>query len=371
MPAPKDRIHKRKDGRYEGRYTVQTPDGPKRKRVYGRKYKEVQRKLAEAMGDAARGLVFNAEKQTVAEYLNRWLTDSVRDTVRRSTFVRYKSIVRHHINPTLGRLKLGRLTSHHIRALYRQKLDDELAPRSVQYIHTTLKKALRQAVLDTLVPRNVCDAVKPPQVHRGEVTPLSPTEVKALLMAASGDRLEALYVVAVYTGLRQGELLGLKWGDLDLDAGKLTVQRSLAFDGTLNLPKRKNSRRTVTLTRTAQDALKRHRARQNEERLGVGARWTDMALVFPNRLGKPMDANNLYHRDWKNLLERAGLSDRGFTFHALRHTFATTLLRQNVNPKIVQHQLGHATISQTMDTYSHVMPDMGDIAADALEAALS
>jgi integrase len=95
-----------------------------------------------------------------------------------------------------------------------------------------------------------------------------------------------------------------------------------------------------------------------------------MGLVFPNRIGKPMDANNLYHRDWKRLLERAGLADRGFTFHALRHTFATTLLRQNVNPKIVQHQLGHATISQTMDTYSHVMPDMGDIAADALEAAL-
>jgi len=150
-----------------------------------------------------------------------------------------------------------------------------------------------------------------------------------------------------------------------------TATGSLAFDGTLNPPKRKNSCRTVKLTRTALEALKRHRARQNEERLRAGARWTDMSLVFPNRLGKLMDANNLYHRDWKNLLKRAGLSDRGFTFHALRHTFATTLLRQNVNPKIVQHQLGHATISQTMDTYSHVMPDMGNIAADALEAALS
>ena len=371
MPAPKDRIYKRKDGRYEGRYTVQTPDGPKRKRVYRRKYKEVQKKLAEAMGDAARGLVFDAEKQTVAEYLNRWLTDSVRDTVRRSTFVRYESIVRHHINPTLGRLKLGRITPQHVRALYRQKLDDGLAPRSVQYVHTTLKKAFRQAVLDGLVPRNVCDAVKPPQVHREEVTPLSPTEIKALLTTASGDRLEALYVVAVHTGLRQGELLGLKWGDLDLDESKLTVQRSLAYDGMLTPPKRKNSRRTVKLTRTATEALKHHRARQNEERLKTGAKWMDTDLVFPNRAGGPMNATNLYHRDWKNLLKRAELADQGFTFHALRHTFATTLLRQNVNPKIVQHQLGHATISQTMDTYSHVMPDMGDVAAEALEAALS
>ena len=166
--------------------------------------------------------------------------------------------------------------------------------------------------------------------HYSKVTLLTlrcSAEVKALLTAASGDRLEALYVAAVHTGLRQGELLGLNWVDLDLESGMLTVHRSLAFDGTLNPSKRKNSRRTVMLTRTALEALKRHRARQNEERLGAGARWTDRSLVFPNRLGKTMDASNLYHRDWKNLLERAGLSDRGFTFHALRHTFATTLLR--------------------------------------------
>jgi integrase len=173
MPAPRDRIYRRKDGRYEGRYTVYTADGPKRKRVYGRRYKEVQRTLAQAMGDAARGIFFDAENQTVAEYLERCLADSVRDTVRRSTLVRYESIVRHHISPTLGRLKLGRLTRQHVRALYRQKLDAGLSPRSVGYIHTTLKKALQQAVLDDLIPRNVCDAVKPPQVHKDEVVPLT------------------------------------------------------------------------------------------------------------------------------------------------------------------------------------------------------
>ena len=224
-------------------------------------------------------------------------------------------------------------------------------------------------MLDGL-PQNVCDAVKSPKVHNEEVMPFAPEQVRVLLCAASGDRLEALWVVAVHTGLRQGELLGLKWKDLDLDSGKLTVQRSLSFDRTLNPPKRKNSRRTVTLTQTALEALRSHRARQNEERLRAGTEWTDMGFVFPNRIGKPMDANNLYHRDWKNLLKRAGFEDQGFTFHALRHTFATTLLRQNVNPKIVQHQLGHATI-QTMDTYSHVMPNMSNVAAAALEEALS
>ena len=193
-------------------------------------------------------------------------------------------------------------------------------------------------------------------------------EAQAFLGAISGDRLEALYLLAVTTGLRRGELLGLKWTDLDLDARTLSVQRSLDKDGTFNPPKRSKSRRTVMLTPQAAEALKGHRARQNEERLQLGSHWEDRGLVFPNRTGKPMNADNLYHRGFKPLLEKAGLS--GFTFHSLRHTCATLLLSKNVNPKIVSEMLGHATISQTMDTYSHVMPGMGDIAADALESAL-
>jgi integrase len=185
--------------------------------------------------------------------------------------------------------------------------------------------------------------------------------------------LEALYVLAIYTGLRQGELLGLKWTDVDLDAGSLSVQRSLDADGAFNPPKRNKSRRTVKLTSQAVEALRLHRKHQNEERLKA-ARWEDHGLVFPNRVGKPMDHNNLYHRDFKSLLKRAGLwpEDKGkrFTFHSPRHTCATLLLSKNVNAKIVQEMLGHATITQTMDTYSHVMPGMSDAAATALEEAL-
>jgi integrase len=210
--------------------------------------------------------------------------------------------------------------------------------------------------------------VKAPQALKKEVKLMTPTEVKALLSGASGDRLEALYVVAVHTGLRQGELLGLKWGDVNLEAGTLSVQRSLATDGTFNPPKRNKSRRTVKLTAQAAEALTSHKAAQNEERLKLGSLWEDHDLVFPNGLGKPMDADNLYHRGFKPLLKRVGLS--GFTFHSLRHTCATLLLSKNVNPKIVQEMLGHATISQTMDTYSHVMPGMGNVAATALEEAL-
>jgi integrase len=265
------------------------------------------------------------------------------------------------------------LLKEQVRSLYRKKLDSGLAPRSVNYIHVTLHKALKQAVLDGLVPRNVSEGVKTPQVRKEEINPLSPTQVRALLSAARGHRLEGLYVLAIHTGLRQGELLGLKWTDVDLDVGTLSVQRSLDADGTFNPPKRNKSRRTVKLTNQAIEALKLHRKRQNEERLRA-SKWEDHGLVFPNRVGKPMDHNTLYHRDFKSLLKRAQLwsedKDKRFTFHSLRHTCATLLLSKNVNPKIVQEMLGHATITQTMDTYSHVMPGMSDVAATALEEAL-
>jgi integrase len=361
-------ISRRKDGLYMARYTVQTAGGPKRKTIYGKKRSEVAEKLNKALADRDGGLVFDAGTITLGEYLARWLGDSVRGTVRSSTYVRYEGLVRNHISPTLGRVKLSRLTPAQVRGLYREKLDAWLSRRSVNYIHVCLHKALKQALMDGLIPRNVAGAVKSPQVHRQEATPLSPEQVKVLLAAAHGDRLEALFILALHTGLRRGELLALKWPDVDLEAGKLSVQRSLAADGTFNPPKRKNSKRSVRLTTAAVEAIKSHRAAQNQERLTLGSLWDDHDLIFPNRSGRPMSGGNLYHRDWKNLLKRACLPHT-FTFHSLRHTFATTLLRQNVNPKIVQEALGHATITQTMDTYSHVMPDMQDAATAALENA--
>jgi integrase len=351
---------------YRGSYFA--PDG-KRRYVSAKRKGDAEKALRQAMTDADRGFVFDGGTLTLENYLTRWLTDSVKDTVRRSTFVQYKSVVNRHLIPALGRLKLKALTPAHARSLYREKLDCELSPRTVQYIHVTLHKALKQAVMDGLIPRNIADAVKAPQAHKKEVTPLTSAEVKVLLSAASGDRLETLYITAIHTGLRRSELLGLKWTDIDLDARTLSVQRSLDRDGTFNPPKRNKSRRSVKLTAQAAEALKGHRARQNEERLQLGSLWEDWGLVFPNRSGKPMNADYLYHRGFKPLLERAELS--GFTFHSLRHTCATLLLSKNVNPKIVSEMLGHATISQTMDTYSHVMPGMREVAATALEEALS
>jgi integrase len=254
-----------------------------------------------------------------------------------------------------------------------QKVQEGLSPRSIEYIHTTLSKVLNAAVDADLARKNVAARMQLPQKHHSEKKVLTADEVRHLFdtAAETEDRFYALYVLALTTGLRRGELLGLTWADVDLQHGSLRVQRSLDGHGkpVERAPKREASRRSVKLVPEAVAALELHRKRQLEDRLRAGPRWEDNDYVFPTNRGTPMSGDNLVKRSLRPLLEKAGLS--GFTFHSLRHTCATLLLSKNVNPKIVQEMLGHATISQTMDTYSHVMPGMSDVAADALESALS
>jgi integrase len=306
------------------------------------------------------GLVFDTDNLKIKEYMTRWLTDSVRDTVRRSTFARYEQITRLHIVPVFGQTKLKHLSPAHVRGLYREKLNAGLSARTVQYIHPTLHKALKQAVADGLIPCNVTEAVKAPQPVKKEIRPLNAEQARTLLDTASGDRLEALYVLAVTAGMREGELLGLKWDDLDFDAGKLAVRRSLSItkDGpAYELPKNGKGR-SIKLTARADEGLKRHKAAQNEERLSLDTLWQDHSLIFPGHAGQPMRAWSLTGGPFLRLLKRAALPEET-RFHDLRHTCATLLLGRSVHPKIVQELLGHATISITLDTYSHVLLGMG------------
>lgn len=370
MPAKGDGITKRKDGRYMARYTVPTEDGPKRRVIYGKKYGDVETELMEARGDAARGLIYDAGNLTVEEYLTRWLSDSVRDTVRQRTYERYEGIVRVHLIPAFGSMKLKALTPAHVRGLYRQKLDAGLAPRSVLHIHRTLSKALKQAVDDGLIPRNAAASVKPPQPRREEIRPLDLEQVRALLEAAAGDRLEAIFVLAVSTGMRRGELLGLKWEDVDLDAGTLQVRRTLSEPkgGCIFEPPKSGKGRSIRLTNRAVTALRAHRKAQLEERIQSAGLWEKQGLVFSSSIGTPISGGNL-NRAFKAVLERAGLP-QSTRFHDLRHTCATLLLKQGVHAKFVQELLGHSDISLTLNVYSHVLPDMGDAAAEAMDAAL-
>jgi len=360
----------KKSGLYMARYTVQTTAGSKRKTLYGETRSEVAAKLSRALADREGGLTYDAGKQTVGEYLARWLSNSVRDTVRQRTYERYESIVRVHLAPAIGKVKLKALTPDHVRGLYREKLDGGLAPRTVLHIHRTLSKALKQATDDGLIPRNAAALVKPPRPRREEIRPLNREQVQALFEAARGDRLEALYVVAVTAGLRRGELQGLKWEDLNLEAGTLQVRRTLSEPkgGYIFEAPKSGKGRNIRLTQRATLALRDHRKRQLEERMRLGTLWQDHDLVFPSGAGTPVSGGNL-NRAFKAHLERAELASTT-RLHDLRHTCATLLLRQGVNPKFVQELLGHGDVSLTLNVYSHILPDMGDIAASAMDDAL-
>jgi integrase len=206
-----------------------------------------------------------------------------------------------------------------------------------------------------LVPYNVADAVTPPRPTKPEITPLTAEQVKMLLAAARGDRLEALYVLAVTTGMRIGEMLGLKWSDVDLSAGTLQVRRTVAADGTANAPKTASSRRTVRLSRLAIRALNKHPR---------SAEW-----VFASTAGTPVGICNFHKNSWRPLLTRAGLPHR--RVHDLRHTAATLMLSHGVPVKVVSEMLGHADVSTTLSIYAHVLPDMQGPAADAMDDVLS
>src|SRR5918998_4843760 len=284
---------------------------------------------------------------------------SLRDLARRSG-VAYD---------TINRLELGKQDAQP-RTIRREKLDSGLAPRSVLHIHRTLSKVLKHATDDGLMPRNAAAPLKPPRPRREEMRPLNREQVRSLFEAASGDRLEALYIVAVTAGLRRGELQGLKWDDLDLDAGMLQVRRTCSEPkgGYIFEAPKSGKGRNIRLTQSAVAALRMHRRRQLEERMYKADLWQEQGLVFPSTVGTPLWGGNL-NRAFKATLQRAGLP-KSTRFHDLRHTCATLLLKQGVNPKFVQELLGHADISLTLNVYSHVLPDMGDATADAMEAAL-
>jgi integrase len=365
-------IYRRTDGRWVGQYLVHTAKGPKYRYLYSKTRAVVAEKLTKAMADRDSGLIVDAGKMTVGEYLDRWLVDTVRGTVRTSTYERHEEIVRLHIKPSLGRVGLKKLTPAHVRGLYSEKLDSGLAPATVRRIHSTLHKALSQAVSDGIVPRNAAD-VKAPRPAPEEIRPPSEVEARAFLDAArqSGERFEALYVLAITTGMRRGELLGLRWDDADLELGTLRVGRALVREGgrhTLGETKTRRGRRQINLTPRTVNALKAHRKRQLEEKMKLAGLYKDHGLIFASRVGTPVNPENLVKRSFKPLLEKADLPE--IRFHDLRHTCATLLLGRGVHPKLVQELLGHATIAMTLDTYSHYLPSMGDQTAGAMGDAL-
>jgi len=359
-------IYQRKDGRWCAQVSL---DG-RRLTHYAKTQRECREWLRDIQAQIEEGLTIDGARASLGEYLEQWL-EVTKQSLRPKTWKQYSQIARQHILPGLGNIRLRDLRPDHVQSLYAAKQKAGTSASTVRLIHAVLHKALAQALKWGLVTRNVSDAVNKPKPRREEMKVLDADQARALLKAAEGERLEALYHVAVTTGLRQGELLGLRWSDLDWDAGRLQVQRQLQrISGqglVFNEPKSSAGRRLVKLGPTVLEKLREHHQRQEQERLFAGDRWHEHDLIFPSTIGTPLEPRNLL-RDFKGLLQSAGLPE--IRFHDLRHTAATLMLQKDVHPKVVQERLGHSSITLTLDTYSHVLPSMQEDAADKLDALL-
>jgi integrase len=362
-------IRLRSDGRWEGRYYAVEDGRSVRRSVFGATDKEVARKLRTALTARDDGKPAPHGSETVGAFLATWL-EGAKPTIRPGTWRRYEQLTRLYLVPALGRIRLVALGPQHVAKLHKELLASGMTPANVHYVHRTLRRALGQAVRWQLVTSNAAAAVIPPRPEHAEMHTLTAAEVRHLLeMAPERDR--PLYLVAVSTGMRLGELLALRWADIDLDSGSLRVVATLRHlsgeSATFAAPKTARSRRRVELSESVVTALSAHKVAMIEERWQAGQLWQNLDLVFPNLLGRSRGSSNV-SRNLHQLLDRAGLPQ--IRFHDLRHTAATLMLGRGVHPKLVSDMLGHASVGITLDTYSHSLPSMHREAAQVMEELL-
>jgi integrase len=373
----------RKDGRYGyAAYVLTTAGTIKRIQGYARSHDDARKLLTDLIAKADQGIPVASESWTVAVYLTYWLRLIVREDRRPKTYQGYEGVVRLHLIPGIGKKRLAKLTAQDVRAFITrtrqecqcckhgwdaqrdnprccarqagQCCQSRLSVRMVQSIHAVLRNALESAVREEIIPRNVAKLVQVPapryKINRG----LTTQQARATLKAATEHRLAALYVLALFLGLRRGELVGLRREDVDLDRATLEVVQTLQrVGGSLRLvpPKTEDSRRTVPLPPICVEALREHRKRQFADRAEAWPDWEDDGLVFPSRRGTPMEPDNL-RRSWYAIRKAAGLGQT--RFHDLRHTCVTLLLDLGVPPHVVRDIVGHSDIEVTMTIYAHV-----------------
>jgi len=350
-------VYRRKsDGRWVG--SLSLPDGT-RKVFYGKKQSEVIAKIDEALHNLRRGMLATGPNVTVQEYIEQWLEEIHKPTVKLSTHKNYRELLVNYIIPGLGRIKLQALTPQQVQAFYSKKLSDGLSPKTINNIHGLLHKALSNAVKWNILPRNVCDAVTPPRIPRKEKTVLTIEQAYTLLRQIKNHRMEALFTLAMVTGMRCGELLALRWQDIDLANCSLQVKRTVnymkGYGHVESEPKTVKSRRQIRLPLFVVEVLLRHRTRQEEQRRESANAWIDRDLVFTTVEGNYIALTTL-RRAFNSVLKQAGLPH--MRFHDLRHSAATILLSRGTHPKVVQEILGHSQIAMTLDVYSHVLPSM-------------
>ena len=366
-------IAKRPNGTYEAKITLE--DG-KRKTFYGKTRKDVQEKLKVALREQQQGTLVTAPQQKLEDFLKQWLEDTQMHSIRPRSFERYEEIVRLHIVPVLGRIQLQKLTPQQVQSFYTKKIKEGFKAGTVASFHNVLHKALDTAVRWNLIAKNVCDVVSPPRAVKFEFQPLTVEQVRKLLEVTKGHYMEALFKLALATGMRRGELMGLKWQDVDFDTGTLQVRRILTripskMEGKGFIesePKTKSSRRSVVIASFALEALREHRWRQLDAIKKAGPLWQHHDYVFCTSIGTHINPTTDMLEPLNELLEQAGLPH--IRFHDLRHSAASLLMSQGVHPKVVQELLGHSTIGMTMDVYSHVLPSMQQDAISKLNDVL-
>ena len=354
--------------RPDGRWCAQVSLSGHRLTHYAKTQRECREWLKTTLAQVSDGLTIESARTTLGGYLEKWMEAS-RSRFRPRTTYLYDGVIRQHIVPYIGDIKLKDLRPDHIQSLYTARMKDGVGVRTIHLMHAILHRALDQAMRWGLITRNPTDAVDKPSLKTGEMKVLEPGQVATLLEAARPGHQEALYYLAVTTGLREGELLGLRWSDLDWETGRLQVQRQLQYvpgqGKVFSEPKSSAGRRSIMLGATALEKLREHREHQHMQRLFAGDRWQENDLMFTCFHGGPIDPCNLL-QSFKRLLKRAGLPE--IRFHDLRHTAATLMLKEGVHPKIVQERLGHSNISLTLNTYSHIIPGMQEDAAKKLDA---
>lgn len=358
----------RPDGRWEARFTLS--DG-KSKSVYGKTRQEVQQKHRAALRDIENGLDLRISQQTLSQFLTHWLEDVARPRVRASSYRHYEQILRLHVLPSLGRTTLSKLTPAQVQRLLNEKSASGLSPRTVGHIRAVLRDALNHALRWGLVTRNVAALATPPRQPRTQVNPLTAEQARAFLEFCKDDRLGPLFAAALSTGMRQGELFGLMWEDIDFDRGTVRVRQALQrVNGkpTFVEPKSESSRRTVTMPAAAMAAFRTQRTRHLEQRLQAGPNWQDWGLVFTATNGAPLESCNVNHH-LQRLLKDAGLPKQ--RFHDLRHACASLLLAGGVPARTIMGILGHSQISLTLNTYSHLSPVLEREAAEAFDRVLA
>lgn len=362
-------IRQREDGIWEARISLgyHTDGKPLRKSIYGKTRREVADKLAHSLRDYKQGLpVATDERQTVGAFLTQWLEEVKKPVVKPKTYHSYSQVLRVHLIPGFRGKSLGKLSPQHVQTFLNAKSKEGLSPRTVGYLREVLRGALNQAIVWGLITRNAAALASPPKAVGYSFQPLSEEGCTKLLEAVKGTRYEALYLLSLSLGLRQGEALALRWSDIDLAEKSLCVRSTVARIGkewVFGEPKSANSKRILPIPDFLLNTLMVQKERLIFEKSQAESLWHDNNLVFPSEVGTPIEARNLL-RHFHQTLKEAGLPS--IRWHDLRHTTATLLLNMGVPGRTIMEILGHSQISLTLNTYAHPTQKLTREAIDAL-----